>query len=245
MSDWKRLVSFVLVEPTEPANIGAAARAMKNMGFKNLSVVNPPFDPEAEADRLAHNAMDVLKSATIYESFEEAIAGAALVVGSSRRTGKRRGKFVGPEEAVQKVMETAARGGRVALLFGRERTGLLSHEVEECAYIINIPTDSPQPSLNIAQAVMVVAYELEKLRVKSAGGGDGDDALATHDETAKVVQKSRDILTRVGYPEDGEHVTARKVPVIIKHFLGRASLTKGELHTLGNILTRVLRMLGK
>ena len=160
MKNWKHNVRFVLVEPTEPGNVGASARAIKNMGFKNLSLVNPPDDMEGYAERLAHNATDVLRAAKEYSSLADALAEASLVIGTSCRRGKRRGMVLPVDKAIEKVFNAASRGGNVAVLFGRERVGLSSAETDECAFMIDIPTDSRQPSLNLAQAVMLVAYEL-------------------------------------------------------------------------------------
>jgi TrmH family RNA methyltransferase len=242
MPNWKHLVSFVLVEPTEPGNIGASARAIKNMGFKGLAVVNPPEDPEGGADRMAHNATDVLKAAKEYSSFNEAVSEAALVIGTSRRTGKRRGTFVAPEEGARKVQETALRGGRVSVLFGRERVGLSDAEIDECAYVVNIPTDTRHPSLNIAQAVMVMAYEIGKLQMELPGD---KEILSTHAEEAELSEKLRQVLELIGYTKMGDRTIARKILVSIKRFLGRASLAKDELDTLNGIVTRLTKRLDK
>jgi TrmH family RNA methyltransferase len=244
MKNWKHNVRFVLVEPTEPGNIGASARAIKNMGFKNLALVNPPDDMAGEADRLAHNAMDVLGSAKEYPSLAEAIAEASLVIGTSRRRGKRRGMALPVDEAAEKVFNTASRGGNVAVLFGRERVGLSAAETDECAFMINIPTDSRQPSLNLAQAVMVVAYELGK-RQFEAPAPKGLKPLSTHAGQAALSKRLTRILELLGYTKMGDRTIARKILVTIKHFLGRAGLTEDELDMLKGICTRLVKRLEK
>ncbi len=244
MKNWKHNVRFVLVEPTEPGNVGASARAIKNMGFKNLSLVNPPDDMAGEADRLAHNAMDVLRPAKEYPTLAEAIAEASLVIGTSRLRGKRRGMVLPVDEAAEKVLRTASRGGKVAVLFGREARGLSASEIDECAFMINIPTDSRQPSLNLAQAVMVVAYELGK-RQMDAAAPEGREPLSTHAGQAALFERMMRILELLGYTKMGDRAIGRKIVVTVKNFLGRAGLTQDELDTLEGICTRLVKRLEK
>lgn len=161
MESWKDNVSFILVEPRESGNIGASARAIKNMGFMNLCLVNPPSQLTDEARWFACNALDVLESARSYPDVRSAIIDKAIVVGTSRRTGKRRGMILPVEQAAEKIIERA-KSGKVAILFGREDKGLLNKEVDECGLLLTIPTSKEHRSLNLGQAVMIVAYELLK-----------------------------------------------------------------------------------
>ena len=157
MSNWTDNIYFVLVNPREPGNIGAAARAIKNMGFKNLQLVNPPENfIEGHDFWLACHATDLLKEAEVYQSLKDALSDKALVAGTSRRTGKKRGLILPLEEAAKEIRK-AASNNRVAILFGREDRGLTNEEVEECGFLINIPTSEDAPSLNLAQAVLLVA----------------------------------------------------------------------------------------
>jgi TrmH family RNA methyltransferase len=197
-----------------------------------------------EADRFAHNAMDVLRSAKEYPTLADAMADASLVIGTSRRGGKRRGMVLPVDEAAEKVFKTARRGGNVAVLFGRERVGLSNAEIDECAFIINIPTASRQPSLNIAQAVMLVAYELGKMQM-DAPAPASREPLSTHAEQAALSERMTRVLELIGYTKMGERTIARKILVTIKHFLGRAALTKDELDTLKGICTRLVKRLEK
>jgi TrmH family RNA methyltransferase len=187
MKSWKDKVHFILVEPAESGNIGASARAIKNMGFANLALVNPPGKLTEEADRFAHNAMDVLKSAKNHPTLRDALAGMSLVIGTSRMKGKRRGMVLPVDEVAEKVLSAAYGSGKVALLFGREQRGLSPAEIDECAWMIHIPTDSGQPSLNLAQAVMVVAYELGKEQ-ESASLAE-ESPLSTHAEQAVLFER--------------------------------------------------------
>ena len=185
MENWKGNVFFVLVEPKESGNIGASARAMKNMGFQNLSMVKPPAQLTDEARWFACNALDVLESAQSYPDFKSAISDKAFVVGTSRRTGKRRGMILPLEQGARKIIERA-RSGKVAILFGREAKGLLNEEVDECGLLLTIPTSKEHRSLNLSQAVLIVAYELLKAGYadeKAKGEGHGEAAKGETDQT--------------------------------------------------------------
>ncbi len=178
MENWKDNVSFVLVEPKESGNIGASARAIKNMGFMNLCMVNPPSQLTDEARWFACNALDVLETARSYPDFKSAIADKSIVVGTSRRTGKRRGMILPLEQGARKIIEKA-KAGKVAILFGREAKGLLNEEVDECGLLLTIPTSKEHRSLNLSQAVMIVAYELLKAGYEEKAKGE------EHGEAAK------------------------------------------------------------
>lgn len=259
MEHWKENVHFILVEPSESGNIGASARAIKNMGFNNLSLVNPPEKITEEADRFAHNAMDVLVQSKRYPSLTEALADKSLVIGTSRLRGRKRGMVLPIEEAARKVFSTACgpgRPGKVAILFGREQSGLAPEEIDECAYMINVPTDSEHPSLNLAQAVMVVAYELGKqlpaapagradLAGRAAPARESHGPLSTHSEQAVLFERIKRILELLGYTKRGDREIGRKILLTVKHFLGRADLTGDELDTLSGICTRLVKKLGK
>ena len=161
MSNWKNNIYFVLIEPKESGNIGASARAIKNMGFKNLILVKPPSVITDEARWFACNASDVLDAAEIYNNFNDAVNDKSIVIGTTRRTGRRRGIISSVEEGAKKILEIAV-SNKIAILFGREDKGLSNEEVERCGLLLNIPTSKKQPSLNLSQAVLIVAYELLK-----------------------------------------------------------------------------------
>ena len=124
MKNWKDNVFFVLVEPREPGNIGASARAIKNMGFKNLCLVRPLSEITDEARWLAHNALDILESARVFDSLEEAVRDKSIVVGTTRRTGKNRGLSMPVQDGCEFLLQRRGEN-RVAILFGREDKGLL------------------------------------------------------------------------------------------------------------------------
>ena len=153
MKKWKDNIYFTLVEPTEPGNVGASCRAMKNMEFKNLSLVNPPVLTDEDAGRFAHNSIDVLTSAEIHSSMQDAIRDKHYVVGTSRRRGRRRGVYLPVDEGARRIRELAE-NHKVALLFGREDRGLYNEEIEECGFLMTVPANKEHPSLNLGQAVI-------------------------------------------------------------------------------------------
>jgi tRNA/rRNA methyltransferase len=152
-------VRFVLIHPRTPENLGAAARALKNFGQAEWTWVRPPWNPDDHRARmLAVGAEDVLTSARLAPTLEEAVADCSWVVGTSGRARLR----PSPLDPEVFAAEAARRPGRVALVFGDERTGLRRDELARCHALTRIPSDARQPSLNLAQAVCVYAYALSR-----------------------------------------------------------------------------------
>lgn len=241
MKNWKENIYFVLVEPKESGNIGASARAIKNMGFKNLCLVKPPAVITDEARWLACNALDVLESAKIYDNLKDAIMGKSIVVGTTRRKGRRRGVIIPVEQGVNGLFDIA-RNNKVAILFGRENRGLFNEEVEECGFLITIPTSKEQPSLNLAQAVLIVAYELSKAEY---AGGKGQGAvgerqeIVNHKEIASLYERISKTLKLLEYIPKGDRNLEKKIMQNLKHFIGRAGLTEWELKMLHGICSQI------
>ncbi len=153
-------VRIVLVETSHPGNIGAAARAMKNMGLGRLTLVAPRRFPDAEATARASGADDILQRARVVPDLAAALADCSLVAGATARLRTISSPVLAPREAGTALLEAAAGGAEVALVFGRERSGLTNAEMARCHYLVQIPTAPGFSSLNLAQAVQVLAYEL-------------------------------------------------------------------------------------
>ena len=156
-------VRIILVETSHPGNVGAVARAMKTMGLTNLILVNPKdpkvnFNPEAIA--MASNAIDVLEAAQIVASLELAIADCHYILGTSARRRYLDWPLMTPREASAQVVNYVESKMQVAILFGRERNGLENYELERCHAHVYIPANPEYSSLNLAQAVQLVAYEM-------------------------------------------------------------------------------------
>ncbi|MCE5312031.1 MAG: RNA methyltransferase [Nitrospiraceae bacterium] len=240
---WTDNIIFVLVEPREPGNIGAAARAMKNMGFHRLRLVNPP-DLNDEARWLAHNAIDLLTSAEIFPDFRSSVADVNVVIGTTRRTGKKRGHIITLEHAGPKIAELSLQGN-VAIVFGREDRGLYNDEVNECGFMINIPSSIKQPSLNLAQAVLITAYELVRTRrtlnrqKSRAAANTSMFGMATHEELNFLYERISMSLRALGYIPRGDRDLENKIMNNLKHFIGRAGIADWELNMLHGICTQI------
>lgn len=174
----------VLVHTSHSGNIGSAARAMKTMGFSNLVLVSPRQFPSEEATAMASGATDILENATVVETLEEAIADCGFVVGASARSRNLPWPLVDPREMAQQSL-ALPQNTSMALVLGRERSGLTNEELARCHCHVNIPANPEYSSLNVAAAVQVLCYELRMSSVVSQGdekplwGVDWDQPLAT------------------------------------------------------------------
>lgn len=165
MSDLETLrarLRFVLVRTSHPGNIGGAARAIRTMGFTRLHLVDPARFPDPEAYALAASADAVLDQAVVCPQLTDALAGSQLVLGLSARRRDVHLPELTPEQAAAKAWQAAAAGQEVSLIFGNERTGLENDELARCHAMVMIPSVEDYSSLNLAQAVQVMAYELRK-----------------------------------------------------------------------------------
>ncbi len=152
-------IRIILIGTTHPGNIGSAARAMKVMGLSRLVLVSPKHFPSGEATALASNADDILKNAQVVETFAEAIQGCGLVLGTTAHARSLPWPTLDLKGAAQKAVAEVGEHD-IALVFGREKTGLHNEEVERCHHIVTIPTSEEYTSLNLAQAVQLMMYEI-------------------------------------------------------------------------------------
>ena len=187
-------ITFVLCRSRTGGNIGAAARAVKNMGIGRLALAAPEDYHKAEARMLASNASDVLESASAFDTIDDAVAGHAIILGTSRRIKSHRFRIMTPREAARHVLRNMGKG-KAAILFGPEDNGLTSEDLAKCHGVISIPVDDKQPSLNLAQAVMVIAYELrmgmdEPPSVRSFGDASDLEISQMFEQVSAVLDKS-------------------------------------------------------
>lgn len=248
MDIWKDNISFVLVEPREQGNIGASARAMKNMGFKNLSLVRPPELPHREAEWFAHNSLDVLEKAEVHDALADALRDKSLVVGVARRVGKKRGLIMPVYKGAERLLELLP-GNKVAILFGRENKGLYNEEIDECNFVMTIPSNREHPSLNLSHAVMVVAYELSisQARRDSVSGAHGApkqrSKIVSHSELTALYERIAKVLIILDYIPRGDRDIERQIMSNMKHFVGRAGLTDWELKMFHGLCSQIEKCL--
>ncbi|HEX7816171.1 RNA methyltransferase [Dyella sp.] len=239
------LIRFVLVRTSHPGNIGSAARAMRTMGFTKMALVAPHRFPHPDAAALAAGADEVMGSAGVHEELVGGLAGCSLALGlSARRRGVDLPELT-PREAAERVLAAAARGEQVALVFGNERTGLENEELARCHAMVRIPSVDDFSSLNLAQAVQVMAYELRLAFL-------GDTPLAPPPredaEPPADAQKMERFFTHLAQTlEDIEFHKGRSPGVImlrLRKLFQRAQMDERELRVLHGILADAQRMAG-
>ena len=227
---------FVLVRTSHPGNIGAAARAIRTMGYSNLALVAPHAFPHAEATALAAGADDVLANARVVPDLSAAIAGCRLVLGATARRRDVPMEEIDPREAAARALETARAGGEVALVFGNERIGLENEEIKHCHAAVLIPSDPAFPSLNLAQAVQVLAYEVRMAALAGATPlpaqkGDPAASSAELDAFFDHLAKTLDAI------DFHKGRSPRTVMLRLRRFYLRARPDRRELRILHGILT--------
>ncbi len=219
----------VLVEPKYEGNVGSVARVMKNFGFTDLVLINPPELGDFSRAMASH-AVDIVDNCQIACSFEEAVATSDLAVGATGIAGASndehiRMPFYTPAELKEKLNGVV---GVISLVFGREDLGLSNEELKQCDMIVKIPTSDEYSVMNLSHAVAVILYEL-------SGIHGGKINLAKHDDLERLYVHFAYVLEQVGYPK---HKCAKTL-LMLRRILGRAILTGREVQTLRGILRKI------
>ena len=230
-------IKIVLVETSHSGNIGAVARAMKNMTMTNLCLVKPKLFPCAEATARAAGSDDVLARATVYNSLAEAVADCQLVIGASARGRTISWPELTPREVAEKVVIPNGKQ-KVAIVFGRENSGLKNHELDLCQFLLRIPCNSEYSSLNVAAAVQVVCYELfvaTGIKNDSRVGDKDEQPLATAAQMELFYQHLHQALLDIGFlrPDRAKSMMRR-----LRRIYNRTLLDSKEV----DILRGILRM---
>lgn len=236
-------IRIVMVETSHPGNIGGAARAMKNMELEQLYLVNPVLFPHREAVSRSSGAEDLLEKAVICDSLPEALAGCAMVFGASARSLRAiPWPQVDARGCAEMVGERRGSDTEVAILFGREDSGLTNEELELCNYLLHIPTNPGYSSLNVAAAIQVVAYELYMARIGQWQGTPSNkaDVPASADEVEGFFTHLEQTLVEIDFldPENPRQLMRR-----LRRLFNRAGLEKVEVNILRGILTSVMKLL--
>ena len=234
-------IRIVLVNTTHPGNIGGVARAMKNMGLSELSLVEPKKFPHADADARASGASDVLESAAVHETLEDAIADCHVVVGASARGRHIPWPVVDPRELAS-IVQPLSDDKKVAILFGREDRGLTNEELHLCHHHVHIPSNESFSSLNIAAAVQVITYELRMAGLyaqrlaeqKPQWGTDWDADLAPSEELERLFVHLEETLIDVEFLDPDK---PRQLMPRLRRLYLRALPDKIEVNILRGILT--------
>jgi len=235
-------IRFVLVRTSHPGNIGSSARAIRTMGFERLELVAPARFPDTEANALAAGADDVLANAGLHAGLIDGLAGSSLALGlSARRRGVNLPE-ISPREAATQVLAAAGRGEQVALVFGNERTGLENEELARCHAMVRIPSVDDFSSLNLSQAVQVMAYEL---RVAMLGNDAPVPAPVRDEPPADATQMEQFYQHLAQTLDDIEFHKGREPTTImlrLRKLFQRAQPDERELRVLHGILADAQRM---
>jgi tRNA/rRNA methyltransferase len=227
----------VLVRPKFAANIGAAARVMRNMGLSDLVLVAPQADVgDRNARQLSTHGESILDRARTVPELGSALADCILVAATSARTGKLiRGQFGWPQEILPRLAATAAHGP-VALVFGPESSGLTDEEISRCHYLIHVPTEPDYPALNLAQAVAICLYEWRKAWLPGHGQARHGPRPAPFSQQERMFLALREALEGIHFL----HGTGADVLMHgLRHLIGRAEPTEMEVGLLFGLARQI------
>ena len=234
-------VKVVLVGTTHPGNIGAAARAIKNMGIFNLALVKPKEFPSDIAIYRSKAAKDILENAEIYESLEDAIAGCKLIVGTSARARSVPWPVFNPRDAAEE-MRKISKQGNVAIVFGREDRGLTNDELGLCNFHVHIPSDPKYSSLNLSQAVQILAYEIRLAysRDEVISEVKWDVDLANNEQTERLIDHMEELMQDVEF-YDVEN--PRKLLLRVRRFFKRSKIDVMEANIFRGLFSAIQKRL--
>ena len=238
-------IRIVLVNTSHPGNIGGVARAMKNMGLSRLYLVEPRQFPHEEADWRAASAGDVLESAVVTPTLEEAIGDCQFVVGTSARERRIPWPLLDPRQCAQR-MASASSQQQVAVLFGREDRGLTNEELKLCNLHLHVPTAEAYSSLNLAMAVQIVCYELRMLQAQPQLPKSEDDQWDTPFTSVENMERFyvhlEQTLTDIEFLDPA---APRQLMSRLRRLYSRVRLDEMELNILRGILTETQKRVAR
>ena len=227
----KSKIKFILFEPSHPGNVGAAARAIKTMGFEKLCLINPIEHPHSEARARSSGALDVLLNAEVFDNLQDAIKGCGLIIGTTSRTRRISVPITNIRETAPSIV-VEAKQKSVAVIFGPEKSGLINAQVDCCNQLVNIPSIGSYKSLNLAMAVQIVAYELrvanEALPVEIKARN-----LASNEDIELFYNHLNQVLLETGFldPKNPKQLMRR-----LRTLFNRAQMDENEINIMRGIL---------
>jgi tRNA (cytidine32/uridine32-2'-O)-methyltransferase len=229
-------IRIVLVETSHPGNIGSSARAMKTMGLSRLYLVSPNSFPDRRAHEMAAGADDLFESAVITNTLSEALAGCQLIFATSARARDIALPGLTPAECAQKVVEYCDHT-EIAVVFGREHAGLTNEELLQCQHHIHIPTNPEFSSLNLSQAVQIMAYEI-RMRglLPSAQSFNKQDSFAKAEQVELFYEHLESVLIEIDFLKLSN---PKRLQQRLRRLFNRAKLESMEVNILRGILTHV------
>jgi len=221
-------ISFILVEPAVPENVGAAARAIKTMGFSQLVLVNPCDYLSGPASWLAHGSNEILENAVVFSSLNEALKEFDFVIGTSAKKRSVKYDYFPLPNLPELLISKGKTVQNVAVVFGREESGLRNDELKLCDLVTTVPMKTTFPSLNLAQAVMLYAWELSKI----SSVNNTELPLKNEESLRALLEKVHAILLETGFKEHS---------AIFPRILERVSfLNEGDIHLLHSFCNKLL-----
>jgi TrmH family RNA methyltransferase len=227
------LVRVVLIDPSHPGNIGSVARAMKNMALSDLVLVRPRSFPHAESTALAAGADDILAGARVVESVEQAVADCAFIAGTTSRPRSYYWEFTTPRDVAGRIVALAPEN-RAALLFGSERYGLATEDLNLCNVLVRIPANPEYCSLNLAMSVQLAGYEIFMAREQPQSHTQLEMALAPSGDVEHFYAHLHEVLNEIDFEDRTGHLMER-----LRRLFNRAQLDRNELNILRGILSAV------
>lgn len=234
-------LTVILVNTSHPGNIGASARAMKNMGLSRLTLVQPEEFPSGVAVGRAVSAVDILDQAVVVDSLQEAVKDCGLIIGTSARSRRIPWPMLEPEQCAEKLM-LESQANKVAIVFGREDAGLTNEELQLCHFHVQIPTSDDYSSLNLAAAVQVICYEIRKawLRAEQIKAVTDDELWdverATGEQVEHFYEHLEKVLIAVNFHDPNN---PRQLIHRLRRLFGRIRMDAMELNILRGILSNI------
>lgn len=226
-------ISILLVNPLQPGNVGSVARAMMNMGLSHLKLVGNIDLSALECRKMAMHAGNILDQARVFDDFEQAVAAEQLLVGTTSVRGRKKRTRVLTARAVAEIIREYAVSQKVCLVFGPERKGLSEAQLACCQYLVTIPASSKFPTLNLAQSVMVLAYEIYTAETQAT---EVSTDLASQGEKDAMFRHIQHTLTKIGFLSQG---TPEHVMRAIRRILGRSGLSSRDVQILRGIMSQM------
>ena len=231
-------IEFILVEPSHSGNIGACARAIKNMGFEKLAIVKPRKTITEEAFHRAKSAKDILENAVIYESFDQAIEEKTLILATSARERTIPWPTFYIDEISEEIKgELKSEKTKSAIIFGREDNGLSNEELQKCHIHLVIPTSDEYSSLNLSHALQLVAFEIRKIYLDNNVSISEEKDLVSNLENEKLLEHLMEVLKKIDFydPKSSKQVKTR-----IERLIKKIRLDKMEMGILRGFLSKII-----
>ena len=233
-------IKVVLVGTTHPGNIGATARAMKNMGIVNLALVAPKEFPSDVATYRSKAAKDVLENAELFDTLKMAVSNCELVIGTSARERKVPWPILNPKDASQEVSRGVL-NNKVAIVFGREDRGLTNDELGLCNLHVHIPTDPAYSSLNLSQAVQIMVYEMRSSILENQENEEyWDVEFADNDQTERLINHMDELMQEVDFYEIDN---PRKLLLRVRRFFKRSRIDVMEVNIFRGLFAAIQKKL--